>query len=194
MKSATIALTSELLSAALLMGFAPAGFSAPFTPTMLPDPILKSGLWEVVSTDSTRKDFESTDNICVGSKAQEIQLAKKNFDAHHGACKLNDLQSGKSLISYTAVCIKDYGVTITSRVSIEGDFSHSFTLADTSSVTIPVHMEEKIYTRRFKYKAACPKDMAPGDIIMKFRDSERVEKWNLYNPPQPSKTPPSTSK
>jgi hypothetical protein len=191
MKLAFLALGGKVLSAALLMGFASESFSAPVTPTMLPDPILKPGLWEVFSTESTRKNFESIDNICAGSKAQEIQLAEKDFDAKRGACKLKDVQSGKSLILYTAVCTKDYGVTITSRISIEGDFSYSFTRTETSSVSIPVPMEEIIRTRRFKYKASCPKDMAPGDIIMKFRDSQGVEKWNRYNPPQPSKSSPT---
>jgi hypothetical protein len=192
MKSASLALASELLCVASLMSFASDGFSA--TVTKLPDPILKPGLWEVVTTESTRKNFEGIDNICAGSKTQEVELAKKDFNVKRGACKLKDVQSGKSLISYTAVCTKDYGVTITSQVSIEGDFLDEFTRTETASFSIPVSMEGMIHTRRFKYKGACPKDMAPGDIIMKFRDSQGVEKWNRYNPPQPSKAPPSTSK
>ncbi len=189
MMSASPALAGKLLGVALLMGFASDGFSAPAT--MLPDPILKPGLWEVVSTDSTRKDFMSTENICAGSKAQEVQLAKKEFDTMRRACKLTDVQSGQSLISYTGTCIKDYGVTITSQITLKGDFSNEFTRTETLSFSVPVQTEGMIATRRFKYKSPCPKDMLPGDIIMSFRDSQRVEKWNRYNPPQPSKSSPT---
>jgi hypothetical protein len=194
MKLAFLALGGELLSAALLMGFASHTFPAPATLTMLPDPILKPGLWEIVFTESTRKDFESTENLCAGLKAQEVQLAEKEFDARRSICKLNDVRSVKGLISYTGICNKHSGITATAQITLKGDFSKEFTRTETVSFSIPVPMEGMTQTQRFKYKGACPKDMAPGDIIMTFRDSQRVEKWNRYNPPQPSKAPPSTSK
>jgi hypothetical protein len=182
---------SKFFLATLSMGLAPHCFSAsPKTP----DPILKEGFWEVVVTESVRKDSEVTKNWCVGPKAKETQLAQKEFDNMRSTCKFTDVKSGEGRVSYTRVCAKSSGVNVTSRVVSVGDFASEFTQTQTLSLDVPTQMEGMTQTQRFKYKGTCPKDMAPGDTVTKHRDGPTMDKWNRYNPPQPSKAPPSASK
>jgi hypothetical protein len=179
---------STFFLAALLMGLAPHCLSAP---SKSPDPILKEGFWEVVVTESLRKDSEVTRNQCVGPKEQEVALAQKEFDVMRLTCKFTNVKSGKGLVSYSRVCTKSSGVIATSRVVSTGNFSNEFTQIQTLSLDIPTQMEGMTQTSRFKYKGQCPKDMVPGDTITKHRDGPTMDKWNRYNPPQPSKSSPT---
>lgn len=168
------------------------GFSAPATLTMLPDPILKPGWWEVVFTESTRKDFVSAQNLCAGSRAQEVELAKKEFDETYRACELTDVQSGKNLVSYTGECTRESGITTTSRIVLKGDFSSDFTKTGTTSFSIAMPNEGMTQIQRFKYRGACPKDMMPGDSVIKNGNDTAMPKWNRYNRPQSLKNSPKT--
>lgn len=157
---------------------------------MLPDPILKPGWWEVVFPESPRKDFVSTQNLCAGSRAQEVKLAKKEFYETYRACKLTDVQSAKNLVSYTGECSRESGVTTTSRIVLKGDFSNEFTKTVITSISIAMPIEGMTQIQRFKYKGACPKDMMSGDSVIKNGNDTAMPKWNRYNPPQPFKNSP----
>jgi hypothetical protein len=182
---------SKVLLAGLMAAMVPDCLSAS---AKTPDPILKPGLWEIVVTESLRKDSEVTNTWCVGPNAKEVKLAQKEFDVMRRTCKFTDVISGKGLVSYTRACTKEYGVTIAARVVTKGDFSSEFTKTQIASVDIPTPLEGMTQTSHFKYKGQCPKDMAPGDSVTRRSDGTTMPKWNRYDPPQPSKAPPSIIK
>lgn len=125
---------------------------------------------------------------------QEVKLAQKELETKRRTCKINDLRSGKSLISYTAICTKDYGVTVNSRITFKGNFVREFTRAEIVNVDISIPLNEMANTRRFKYRGPCPKEMAPGETVLQIRDGPTMPKWNRYHPPQPTKNPPDRQK
>jgi hypothetical protein len=194
MKPTPFQLSARLFLAICLVVSTSHYFSAPATASELPDPILNRGLWEVVTTESMRKGFESTERRCVGPKAQEVKLMRGEAGAKLRTCKLSDVQSAKDIVSYTAMCTTDYGVTGTSQIAFKGNFAREFVRTEIVKVEVLMPMYIMTRTQRFKYKGACPQDLAPGETVLEIRDGSKMPKWNRYNPPQPNKNPSGAQK
>jgi hypothetical protein len=197
MKPAKSRSANNLILALVFVGSTSNCLSGLANTAKLPDPILKPGLWEIVTTESKRKDFKSTQILCAGPKAHEVQLARKQLDAKRLTCTssdLRDVRSGKDHISYTWLCTKNYGVAIKSQVTFKGDFSREFTHTETASFQGSTPMGEMTQTRQFKYKDSCPKDMKPGDTFIKNNNEKPMPTWNRYTPPQTSEASSDASK
>lgn len=183
---------SSLLAAYIL-----ASPVASWATAKLLDPVLRPGLWEVAFTESTRKSFVSMQQNCVGPTEQETQLALRELEIARRSCEYADLVSSERKISYTRVCKKDIGVTVTARVTNEGNFSAAFTQTVRASFDVPTPLEGMTQTYKYTYRGACPKSMLPGDVLTKHSNGATMPKWNRYNPPQPASkkgNPPGATK
>jgi hypothetical protein len=149
-----------------------------------PDPVLKPGHWEIVSThNESEGNRMTTETRCAGPRAKEARLVQQEREKSAAICTFSPTAVSARSIAYTAKCDRGEGYIATQKVVYAGDFKREFTKTSTLSLSIPTPLEGTGKTESFKYMGACPKTMKAGDTVVFNPPGRPISTWNRYAPP-----------
>jgi hypothetical protein len=143
-------------------------------------PALKPGLWEIVNSQSSMPGYTTTERRCVGPASQERRAANKEFMEAFKDCRTVVPQTSAKKINFSMECKKMEGVTITTKVDFNGNFSSRFERTETVSLSIPSHLEGTSNKSVYRFAGTCPKSMKSGDTVTSNSDGSVFPVRNRY--------------
>jgi hypothetical protein len=133
-----------------------------------------------MQSDSPRPLASSLAKLCVGSKVQETRFARQQHAHEMRTCQFSPTIRKSGLTEYTKTCDKGGSLIVKIEVVYSGDFKTQFEQKSVLSTDLGLQMDGMSETKRFRFAGKCPKDLQPGETIMKDAQGMTLPKWNRY--------------